>query len=267
MSQAAPGYVLRVPDAADALVALEHGDVVVARAAQHRRRADAGEASSDDRDRREELTSGPSHRRARAARASRCGTRRAGRAARRAARSPAGARSGRRSSPRRRGTACPSGPRRERRQRDLERGDQPADQLGLALPGEVDADACPARAAGSATGGRRRPCGSRLIWSAGRIASPSPRTRLDGGEGVRARDEVLGLDLLARARREAHLEVRQAVRPAAGDALLAGAVDRDRSQGSDAARRSRDARRTARRGGCVGARLHPHRADVVVPAA
>jgi hypothetical protein len=41
-----------VPDAADALAALEDRDVVVARAAQQRDRADAAEAAADDGDRR-----------------------------------------------------------------------------------------------------------------------------------------------------------------------------------------------------------------------
>jgi hypothetical protein len=40
-----------LPDAADALAALEHRDVGMAGAAQHRRRADAGEAAADDGDR------------------------------------------------------------------------------------------------------------------------------------------------------------------------------------------------------------------------
>ena len=45
------GIGVVVPDAADALALLEHGDVVVAGAPQHHDRADAGEAAADDGDR------------------------------------------------------------------------------------------------------------------------------------------------------------------------------------------------------------------------
>jgi hypothetical protein len=45
------GVGVVVPDAADALAALEDRDVLVARAAQQRDRADAAEAAADDGDR------------------------------------------------------------------------------------------------------------------------------------------------------------------------------------------------------------------------
>ena len=129
--------------------------------------------------------------------------------------------------------------RAERRQRGLEVGEHALDRVLVALPGEVDARPCPARTAGSSRAGRPRSCGSRTPAAAARIVPASARTRPDRGDGVPARQQVLRLDLVAGARREAHAEVRQPVRPGPGPAELRRAVRPGPCRGSGAGRPSR----------------------------
>ena len=132
------------------------------------------------------------------------------------ARSPAGARRAARCPPPRRGTACPSaGARRTARappRRRRARAPRPPAR-GFQVKWIADGVLPVLRAHPQRVGGDRADLGDLQQRARprrpGRAAPRSPSTACARGT------MVLGLDLVAGARREAHAEVRQAVRPAA----------------------------------------------------
>src|SRR5215216_6248361 len=113
--------------------------------------------------------------------------------------------------------------RLEPRERSLDVGEHARHGLGLRLPDEVDGDgvAPVLRTHPQPVGGDRADLGNlqhRLD------ALPQATQRPDRGHGVPARQQELGLQLLAAARREAHTEVRETVRPQARPPELGRAV-------------------------------------------
>ncbi len=139
------------------------------------------------------------------------------------------------------------------------------DVLRQAPPGEVDGDGvlCVRRAHPQPVGGH----GAELAHEQERPhpVGEGPQL-LDGGDGVPARQQELRLDLLPRAGREPHPEVRQPVVPRPGPTELrsAGAgidpVDRIALDGGRPGVEEVDRPRL------VEPRLHPHHVDRVEPA-
>ena len=103
--------------------------------------------------------------------------------------------------------------------------------------------------------------------SSGRIVVREGAHGLDRLDGMAARQQVLRLELLAGARREAHAEVRQPVRPGPGPAELRGAGGR--VQPADHVPVDRRGRRAeevvVHQVRLVGPALDPHLVDRVLP--